>query len=131
MSFHKSNTDGSISSVGTIFDLNKKTSVTLSHSSSKYFLCRLQTFQFQLESIVSASTLEFKLTADEEGDDIIINNTSGSIDFGLTTTNKGSVQIVIDALLYSDVETFYIFPKVDTGSCNISNVVVTYIADGD
>ena len=121
--------DGSITSVGTNFDVNKKTSVTLSHSSSKYFLGRVGTLRFMLESISSASTIEFKMTSDVAGDKIVIQDTSGSIDNGLTTTTKGSVGIDIDALLYCETETFYIFVKVDSGSCNVSEIFVTYEAN--
>lgn len=117
---------GSIASVGTSFDVNKKVSVTLSHSSSKYFLGRVGTLQFKLSDISSATTIEFKMTADATGNDIIIQNTTGSIDTGLTTTTVGSVGIDIDALLYCETETFYIFPKVDAGSCTVTSVSVTY-----
>lgn len=117
---------GSITSAGTNFDVNKKMSVTLSHSSSKYFLGRVGTLRFLLESISSASTIEFKMTSDAAGDKIVIQNTSGSIDTGLTTTSEGSVGISIDSLLYSETETFYIFVKVDSGTCNVSDIFVTY-----
>tara|TARA_Y100000593_G_C4320536_1_gene343547 strand:- start:3259 stop:3654 length:396 start_codon:yes stop_codon:yes gene_type:complete len=124
--YNFSKTSGSIESIGTSFDVNKKASITLSHSSSKYFLGRLGTLQFTLDSISSASTISFMLTSDSAGDEIIITETSGSIGQGLTTTTKGAVEIAIDALLYCKVETFYIFPKVDTGSCNISEIIITY-----
>ena len=124
--FNFSIANGSIASVGTTFDVNKKVAVTLSHSSSKYFLGRVGTLRFLLESISSASTIEFKMTSDSAGDKIVIQNTSGSIDNGLTTTSEGSVGISIDSLLYSETETFYIFVKVDSGTCNVSDIFVTY-----
>lgn len=124
--FNFSIANGSIASVGTSFDVNKKVEVTLSHSSSKYFLGKIGTLQFTLQSILSASTIEFRLCSDSAGDNVIINDTSGSLCQGLTTTSKGNVQISIDALLYCETETFYIFAKVDSGSCTISEVSVTY-----
>ena len=124
--FNFSIADGSIASVGTSFDVNKKVAVTLSHSSSKYFLGKIGTLQFTLQSISGPSTIEFRMCSDSDGDNIIINDTSGSLSQGLTTTSKGNVQIAIDALLYCETETFYIFAKVDSGSCTISEISVTY-----
>ena len=115
-----------IDSVGTTFNLTKKTSVTLSHSTTQYFNSSICTIKFYLESISSASTLTFMLSEDSNGDKILIPDTSASIGTGLTTATSGNAVIQIDALLYSDVEEFYIFPKVDAGSCNITQITITY-----
>jgi hypothetical protein len=63
------------------------------------------------------------------GTGLFVSDETGSITLDIDSTTAGSVQIEIDALLYSETELFYIFPKVDAGSLTIDKIVITYSTD--
>lgn len=125
-----SKSSGGITSIGTSYDLNKKTDILLSYSGTKYFNTTLRLIHIRISSISSATVLSVKMTSDSSGDKIFLSDTSGSIDVGLTTPTKGVVQLDISSMLYDEGETFYIFAKVDTGSVNIDEVIITYSGNG-
>ena len=124
--YNFSKSSSGIESVPTSYNVNKYTSITLSYSATKYYNSVLRSIQIFLSSISSANTVSVKITSDVTGDKIIVPDTAATIDNGLTTTSKGVAVIDITSLLFSDVETFYIFPKVDTGSTNIDEIIITY-----
>ena len=115
-----------ISGVGTTYDVNKKAEITLSHSASKYFLSRLASIQVYCTDITSASTLSIKMTSGSNGDTIFLVDTAAELDFDLTTTDNGCAEFTIDSILYSPTEDFYIFIKLDSGTCDVSHVYVTF-----
>ena len=117
---------GAISSIGTSYDVSKKAAIMLSHSSSKYFLSKLNCIQIYLTDISGPTVLSIKITNDSSGDTIILPDTNISIDTSLTTTTSGAAVLDVSSILYSTNEEFYIFAKVDTGSCNISKIYVTF-----
>lgn len=115
-----------ISSIGTTYDVAKKSAVTLSHSSSRYFLSKLHCVQIYISNIVNATVISVKITSDSAGDTILLPDTAVSIDTNLTTTTSGAAVLDVSSVLYSRNEDFYIFAKVDTGSCDINNIYVTF-----
>ena len=123
-SFSKS--ESGISSIGTSYDVNKKAEITLSYDRKKYFLSKFGTIKINCSSVVSATTLNIKITDDENGNVGFLPDTSASLDFCLTDTSKAFCVIDISSMLYSDVETFYCFVKVDTGSLNVDDIVITF-----
>lgn len=123
-SFSKS--ESGISSIGTSYDVNKKAEITLSYDRKKYFLSKFGTIKINCSSVVSSTTLNIKITDDENGNVGFLPDTSASLDFGLTDTSKAFCVIDISSMLYSDVETFYCFVKVDTGSLNVDSIVITF-----
>lgn len=120
------NEAGAINTVGTSYSVSKKISFTLSHSSSKYFLSKLHCVQIFLSDISSATVVNIKITNDSNGDSIILPDTPISIDNGLTTNTDGIAVLDVDSLLYSPVEDFFLFAKVDAGSCDIDKIYVTF-----
>ncbi len=129
MSFNFSTTIESIASVGTNFNINKKTSITLSHDSSKYFLATVKIITVYCSSISGASSVTLKMYNQNNGTGLFVSDETGSITLDIDSTTAGSVQIEIDALLYSETELFYIFPKVDAGTLTIDKIVITYSTD--
>lgn len=122
---------GGITGIGTSYDVNKKTDIYLSYSGTKYFNTTLNLIHIRLSSITTGTVVSIKMTSDSGGDDIFLSDTSGSIDYGLSTATKGVVQLDISSMLYDESETFYIFAKVDSGSANIDEVIITYSGNGD
>ena len=64
-SFSKS--ESGISSIGASYDVNKKAEITLSYDRKKYFLSKFGTIKINCSSVVSATTLNIKITDDENG----------------------------------------------------------------
>lgn len=126
MSYHFAAATDSISSVGTNFDVNKKNSILLSHDSSKYFLAKVKIISVFCSSISGASSVTLKMYSGNTGTNLVVSDETGSITLDIDSTTTGCVQIEIDALLYSETELFYIFPKVDAGSLTIDKIIVTY-----
>ena len=110
------------------------TGVSASYSTSKKIALEIDTFPpdssfighlygliVRVDTMASSPTKVFyKICSDADGDEIIIPNTSGDIDTGITTNTKGAVAYRIDfTLKVSNSRTVYIFFKTDTGTLNV------------
>lgn len=126
MNFSFSKSESAISSIGTSYDVNKRTEITLSYDRKKFFLSKLGTIKISCSSVVSATTISIKMTDDATGNIGFLPDTSAALDIGLTDTSKAFCVIDISSMLYSDVETFYCFVKVDTGSLNVDEITITF-----
>ena len=124
--FPHANTTSAITGVGTNFLTSKVASLNVSHSTSPYFCCRIESIKLQLNTIVTATNVTVKVTNDSDGDHILIEDTTATIANGITTAASGSITINTNCVVYSQTETFYVFPKVNAGSCNVSEVTITY-----
>lgn len=116
----------SASSIGTSYDVNKKSTVDMSFSLQDYYLSELNSIQIKLSDLaVSTTAISVKISSDAAGDNIILPDTSASIDRGLTTTTKGSAVIAINAVLYASVENWFIFYKLDAGSGDVDDTILS------
>jgi hypothetical protein len=116
----------STSSIGTTYDVNKKSSINMSFSLQSYYLSELNTIQIKLSNLaVSTSSVSVKICSDAAGDNIILPDTTASIDRGLTTTTNGAAVIAVNAALYASNENWYIFYKLDAGSADIDDTILS------
>ena len=118
--------ESTITSVGTSFNTSKYATLSVDTNHFQEFFGNFQGLFINVSSISSATKLTMRLTKDLAGDDILIPDTEADIATGLTTANKGQAAFGIDLDVYSDVEIFYVFFKVDAGSLTVDKTVFTY-----
>ena len=115
---------GSISSVGSTYDVTKYTTASLNYSSQPYLGAKISSIQIYLSSLhIDITSVSIQITDDLAGDNILIPDTQAAISRGLTTTNSGCAVIQIDTILYSPLEFFYIFMKFDNNSGNLDKII--------
>ena len=116
----------SAASIGTTYDVNKKSSIDMSFSLQSYFVSELKSIQIKISNLhVSTSAISVKICSNATGDGIILPDTNASIDRGLTTTTSGAAVIAINAVLYASSENWYIFYKLDAGSGDVDNTILS------
>ena len=115
-----------VSTVGTSYDVAKKSTVNMSFSLQSYYLTELKSIQIKLTDLHSStSAVSIKICSDSAGDNIILPDTTASIDRGLTTTNSGQAVIGVSTVLYAATEEWYIFYKLDHGSANVTDSILS------
>lgn len=116
----------SCESVGTAYNVSKYSSVSMSYSLKRFYLTELKCIQIKLSNLHSStSTISVQICSDENGDNIILPDTAAAISRGLTTTNSGEAVIAVNCVLYSSIETWYIFYKLDSGSADVDDSILS------
>ncbi len=123
----KNETQTGITGIGNSFDINKKTTLNVDHSISKYFLAKVSAFQIYLSNIsASCTAIDLKVYDDSNCDNNFFPETEASITFSMTTTTKGAAVILVDCILYSEAELLYCLVKTDAGTADVDKIIITY-----
>ena len=91
------------------------------------FLGRLASLSLQLSSIVTAVSVTFRLTADINGDETLIPDTSATMDTGITTEADGSAVFKIDVCSgLESGDSVYLWLKTNAGSATLDQAVLIW-----
>jgi len=118
---------GGLTGVGTAYSTSKRASVSVSFSLRSYFLSNLKSIQLDISNRSGSgtpTTVSVQISSDENGDEIILPDTSATISAGVTTALSGGAVIAVDTVLYSSSETLYIFVKGNSGTMDIDSVTL-------
>ena len=87
---------------------------------------RLSAIYIQVDTIVGATSLTFRATADPAGNDIIVPDTTATISTGITTATTGGCVAKIDVNYKASASNFYVHFRTNAGTCNVKVVEVTW-----
>ncbi len=120
-----------ITGIGSSFDLAKRIDIDMQmFPPSQNFEGYLSLIVLQLSSINAANEITIRLCRDQAGDEMIITDTVSDIYTGITTATKGSAIFALNSFVKVDrAGDLYAFVKLDTGSCDLDFVEITYQGD--
>ncbi len=92
------------------------------------FNCTFRGLWIKVKNASSSPTaITIRMTADVNGDNVIIPDTDSAITFGLSTITKGSAVYSIDmAYVSGSNEKLYLFLCTDTGTVDVDEVCLTW-----
>ena len=97
---------------------------------SQNFEGYLSLIVLQLSSINTATEITIRLCRDQAGDEMIVTDTVSDIYTGITTATKGSAIFALNSFVKLDrAGDLFAFVKLNTGSCNMDFVEITYQGD--
>ena len=115
-----------IASVGNVFDVAKKATLSLPHNPIHPFRAMLGMLKVKLSSISAATKVTMKCTFDAGGDDVLLPDTEATISQGVTTANKGSAVYSVDIPVVFTATSLYVMCKTDAGTVTIDHVELTW-----
>jgi len=120
-----------ITGIGSSFDLAKRIDIDMQmFPPSQNFEGYMSLIVLQLSSINAANEITIRLCRDQAGDEMIITDTVSDIYTGITTATKGSAIFALNSFVKVDrAGDLYAFVKLDTGSCDLDFVEITYQGD--
>jgi hypothetical protein len=121
----------SINGIGSSFDLAKRIDIDMEmFPPSQNFEGYLSLIVLQLSSINAATEITIRLCRDQAGDEMIVTDTVSDIYTGITTATKGSAIFALNSFVKLDrAGDLFAFVKLNTGSCNMDFVEITYQGD--
>ena len=97
---------------------------------SQHFEGYMSLIVLQLSNINTASEITMRLCRDQAGDQMLITDTVSDIYTGITTATNGSAIFALNSFVKVDrAGDLYAFVKLDTGSCDLDFVEITYQGD--
>ena len=120
-----------VTGIGSSFDLAKRIDIDMEmFPPSQHFEGYMSLIVLQLSNINTASEITMRLCRDQEGDQMLITDTVSDIYTGITTATKGSAIFALNSFVKVDrAGDLYAFVKLDTGSCDLDFVEITYQGD--
>lgn len=120
-----------ITGIGSSFDLAKRIDIDMQmFPPSQNFEGYMSLIVLQLSSINAANEITIRLCRDQAGDEMIITDTVSDIYTGITTATKGSAIFALNSFVKVDrAGDLYAFVKLDTGSCDLDFLEITYQGD--
>lgn len=120
-----------ITGIGSSFDLAKRIDIDMQmFPPSQNFEGYMSLIVLQLSSINAANEIMIRLCRDQAGDEMIITDTVSDIYTGITTATKGSAIFALNSFVKVDrAGDLYAFVKLDTGSCDLDFLEITYQGD--
>lgn len=120
-----------VSGIGSSFDLAKRIDIDMEmFPPSQHFEGYLSLIVLQLSNINAASEITMRLCRDQAGDQMLITDTVSDIYTGITTATNGSAIFALNSFVKVDrAGDLYAFVKLDTGSCDLDFIEITYQGD--
>lgn len=120
-----------VSGIGSSFDLAKRIDIDMEmFPPSQHFEGYMSLIVLQLSNINAASEITMRLCRDQAGDQMLITDTVSDIFTGITTATNGSAIFALNSFVKVDrAGDLYAFVKLDTGSCDLDFVEITYQGD--
>ena len=120
-----------VNGIGSSFDLAKRIDIDMEmFPPSQHFEGYMSLIVLQLSNINTASEITMRLCRDQAGDQMLITDTVSDIYTGITTATKGSAIFALNSFVKVDrAGDLYAFVKLDTGSCDLDFVEITYQGD--
>ena len=120
-----------VSGIGSSFDLAKRIDIDMEmFPPSQHFEGYLSLIVLQLSNINAASEITMRLCRDQAGDQMLVTDTVSDIYTGITTATNGSAIFALNSFVKVDrAGDLYAFVKLDTGSCDLDFVEITYQGD--
>ena len=122
---------GSISGIGTSYDLSKKITIDLNFTPrTARFLASVSLINIQCSNLshaINPTKITVCISEDEEGDQYILTETETTLQRGLTDSNSATAIIRIDGIVSLDIaDTVYMHIKTDNETLTVDQVVITY-----
>tara|TARA_A100001201_G_scaffold10901_1_gene14945 strand:+ start:426 stop:833 length:408 start_codon:yes stop_codon:yes gene_type:complete len=120
-----------VTGIGSSFDLAKRIDIDMEmFPPSQHFEGYMSLIVLQLSNINTASEITMRLCRDQAGDQMLITDTVSDIFTGITTATNGSAIFALNSFVKVDrAGDLYAFVKLDTGSCDLDFVEITYQGD--
>ncbi len=120
-----------VTGIGSSFDLAKRIDIDMEmFPPSQHFEGYLSLIVLQVSNINAASEITMRLCRDQAGDQMLITDTVSDIYTGITTATNGSAIFALNSFVKVDrAGDLYAFVKLDTGSCDLDFVEITYQGD--
>jgi len=122
---------GSVAGIGTEYDLTKKVEIDLGfRPRTARFMAKVSYINIQCSNLQPAdkpSEITICISEDVEGDEMIVTDTTSTLQHGLTTETKGTAAYRIDAIITLDsADTVYLHVKTDKGTLEINQAIITW-----
>lgn len=122
---------GSVSGIGTTYDLSKKIEIDLGYTPrTARFIAHVSLVNIQCSALAPADKPEeitIRISEDENGDQMVLTDTVSVLDHGLTTETKATAIYRIDGIISLDsADTVYLHVKTDKGTLTVDQAVITY-----
>ena len=122
---------GSTSGIGTSYDLEKRIEIDLNFvPRTARFIANVSLINIQCSSLAPADKpdqITICISEDPEGDEMILTDTSSTLQHGLTTNTKATAIYRIDGIISLDLaDTVYCHVKTNKGTLTVDTVVITY-----
>ncbi len=122
---------GSVSGIGTSYDLAKTIIIDLNFTPrTARFIAEVSLINIQCSNAshsVNPNEITVCISEDVAGDQMILTDTATDLQRGLTDTNTATGIIRIDAIISLDrADTIYMHIKTNNGTIDIDQVVITY-----
>jgi hypothetical protein len=120
-----------VTGIGSSFDLAKRIDIDMEmFPPSQHFEGYMSLIVLQVSNINAASEITMRLCRDQAGDQMLITDTVSDIFTGITTATNGSAIFALNSFVKVDrAGDLYAFVKLDTGSCDLDFVEITYQGD--
>jgi hypothetical protein len=120
-----------VTGIGSSFDLAKRIDIDMEmFPPSQHFEGYLSLIVLQVSNINAATEITMRLCRDQAGDQMLITDTVSDIYTGITTATNGSAIFALNSFVKVDrAGDLYAFVKLDTGSCDLDFVEITYQGD--
>ena len=120
-----------VTGIGSSFDLAKRIDIDMEmFPPSQHFEGYMSLIVLQLSNINAASEITMRLCRDQAGDQMLITDTVSDIFTGITTATNGSAIFALNSFVkVGRAGDLYAFVKLDTGSCDLDFVEITYQGD--
>jgi hypothetical protein len=133
MPIYSSTIDSDVASVGDSFDKTKFHLHTLNtpnpmRAAGQPFTGHLSGLWVKVTAISGAATLNVRLVADADSDNIIVPDTVATLALGLTTATEGAVTFKIDLAFTHplDSDNVYVMLETDAGTVTLAESVISY-----
>lgn len=122
---------GTITGIGTVYDINKKIEIDLNYSPrTARFLAHVSAINIQGIDTSSSShptRIFCKISEDPEGDQFVLTETETDVDTGLSDSTQITAIIKIDIIIALDrADTVYAHLKTDHGTITAEQVMITW-----
>ena len=136
--YHQSLVSSVVGGIGTSYDAAKShshdlinDSVPPSPSKSPPFLGYIQSIHLRVGNIAGGSAkpeVTIRLCCDPNGDLSVVPDTTATVALGLTDPTSGVVayQVQIPNLDFLKTGVYYLIPKIDQGTCDITNSCIMW-----
>ena len=122
---------GSITGIGTTYDLTKKAEIDLNYNPrTARFLAHVSYLNIQCSNLAPADKpdeITICISEDPEGDQMIVTDTASTLQHGLTTDTNATAIYKIDVIITLDrADTVYLHIKTNKGTLELNEAFITW-----
>lgn len=113
--------------IGSTYNVSKSVQLKYSKFGTSKILILASMLEVQFANISGPTKITAKLSRDANGDDYVLTSTESIIEYGETTSTKGSALFKLDIII-KDVQDqiLYLHVKTDSGTLDISSAALTF-----